>query len=231
MRVFVGFGYNARDSWIEEQVIPILRCVGFTVVHGKGMEGQVLHPEVMRRLDQSEAAIGFFTIRDGQGDADFTSHIWVRDELVYAVSQKIPVIPIRENDVKVPEGLLGNRQYIPLDQNDRLRCLHQLLLALGQQQSRRVRLDPSDDTLGANLWKWWKGRGQSRFVIQYRTRNPEGLESNFRSGRLEVFENAFYLNLLEVSNGTLVEVEGRLNDNLEFGSGWVSADAVQIIIR
>jgi hypothetical protein len=226
MRVFVGFGYNTRDGWIEEQVIPILQCVGFTVVHGKGMEGQLLQPEVMRRLDQSETAIGFFTIRDGQEDADFNSHIWVRDELIYAVSREKPIIPVRENGAKLPEGLFGNRQYIPLDQNDRLGCLYQLLQALGRRQSRRVRLDPSDDTLRAKLWKWRKANG----VIYYRSQNPEGLVSDFRLGRLEVINEGFYVNLVEVPAGAFVDVEGRLNDNVAFGSGWVSADEVRIKI-
>jgi hypothetical protein len=29
MKVFVGYGYNDRDSWIEEQVFPIFRGMGF----------------------------------------------------------------------------------------------------------------------------------------------------------------------------------------------------------
>src|SRR5215217_1723608 len=110
MRVFVGYGYNARDKWIEEHVFPVLECMGFTVVSGKDMHGEILQPEVEFRLDQSDAVVGFFTIREGQGDADFTSHIWVRDEMVHANAKGKPIIPIKEVDVKVPDGLLGNRQ-------------------------------------------------------------------------------------------------------------------------
>ena len=142
MRVFVGYGYNEQDKWIEEHVFPILRCVGFTVLHGKDLHGQILQPGVEKRLDQSDAVIAFFTIRQGQGDADFTSHIWVRDELVYAVAKNKPVIPVRENGVKLPDGLLGNRQYIQLDQKDRLACVTELLIALGQREIRRVRPEP-----------------------------------------------------------------------------------------
>jgi hypothetical protein len=227
MRVFVGYGYNERDQWIEEQVFPILRCVGFTVVHGKDMYGLELQPEVKRRLDQSDAAIGFFTIREGQGDADFTSHLWVRDEMVYAISKDKPVIPVKENGVKVPDGLLGNRQYIPLDQADRLACVAELLEALGQRKMRRVRLDPSEDALRANLWKW---RNQPGFGIRYRTQDAEGLESAFRDGRLELVDQGFYLNLTEIPSRAYIEVEGMLNGEVKFGSGWVSADAVQIKI-
>jgi hypothetical protein len=106
MRVFVGYGYNERDKWIEDRLFPILRCAGFAGRNGKGMEGKELHNEVKRRLEQSDAAIGFFTTREGQGEADFTSHIWVRDEMIYAISKQI--IPVREWGAKLPDGLLRN---------------------------------------------------------------------------------------------------------------------------
>jgi hypothetical protein len=224
MRVFVGYGYNERDKWIEDRVFPILRCVGFTIVHGKDMHGLQLEPEVTRRLDQSDAAIGFFTIREGQGDADFTSHIWVRDEMMYAIAKEKPIVVVRETGTRLPDGLLGNRQYVPLDQNDRLACVTELLDALGQRQILRVRLDPSDDSLRLNLWRW---RNPTGFAIRYRTKN-EGLDSDFRNGRLELVDQGFYLNLAEVPNKAMIEVEGVLNNETMFTSGWVSADAVQI---
>lgn len=108
MRVFVGFGYNARDHWIEEQVFPILQGTGFAVVHGKGMHGKELQPDVKARIEQSDVAIGFFTIREGQGEADFTSHVWVRDEMVHADARGKPIIPVMEDGVRVPDGLLAN---------------------------------------------------------------------------------------------------------------------------
>src|SRR5262245_24151545 len=132
MRVFVGYGYNERDAWIETHVFPILRASGFHVVDGRDLYGEELSDAVKRRLDRSDAAVGFLTIRDGQGDADFTSHMWVRDELSYALNvRKIPIIPVREVGVKVPDALLGNIAYVPLDQTDRLGCVAKVIAALG----------------------------------------------------------------------------------------------------
>jgi len=62
MKVFVGFGDNSRDHWIEEHFFPILRRMGFFVVDGKDMHGETLQPEVQSRIEQSDAAIGSFTI-------------------------------------------------------------------------------------------------------------------------------------------------------------------------
>ena len=41
-------------------------------------------------------------------------------------------------------------------------------------------------------------------------------------------DQGFYLNLTEIPSKAYIEVEGLLNGEVKFGSGWVSADAVQI---
>lgn len=227
MRVFVGYGYNASDSWIETQVFPILRCMGFTVVDGKDLHGQILQPEVQRRIEQSDAAIGFFTIRDGQGNAAFNSHMWVRDELVFADAKDKPIFPILEHGARVPDGLLGNRQYIPLAQEDRLACVAALVAALGRRNIRRLKLDPDTEQLSRNLRAW---RRQSDFLIRYRTQDEDGGESEFKEGRLELVDQGFFLNVSDVPERAYVEVEGILNGAAQFSSGWVSANAVQVTI-
>jgi hypothetical protein len=224
MRIFVGFGYNERDQWIETQVFPILRGMGFTVVDGKDLHGEVLNATVQARIDQSDAAVGFFTVREGQGGAEFNSHMWVKDELVYANAKGKPIIPVREEGVRVPDGLLGNRQYITLRQNDRLGCMAELAGALGRRNMRRLKLDPDTDQLRRDLARWRRTQG---FVLQYRTLT-DGLESNFREGRLELVDQAFYLNVADVPERAYLEVEGVLNGDTRFSSGWVSADAVQV---
>ncbi len=227
MKVFVGFGYNERDRWIEEQVYPVLEGMGFMVVDGKDMHGEVLHAEVQSRIDQSDAAVGFFTVRDGQGDADFNSHIWVRDEMVHANSKGKPIVPVKEEDARVPDGLLGNRQCIPLRQNDRLACVVELVRALGRRNMRRIRLEPEADQLRRDLNVWRRSQG---FAIRYRTQDANGLESDWRPGRLELVDQGFYLNVLDVPRRAYVEVDGLLNGMTEFSSGWVSADAVLVRI-
>jgi hypothetical protein len=225
MRVFVGFGYNVRDQWIEDQVFPILRCMGFTIMDGKDLHGEMLQPEVESRIRQSDAAIGFFTLRDGQDGAEFNSHLWVRDELVHAHAIGLPIIPVREDGVRVPDGLLGNRQYILLQQNDRLACVAELVGALGRRNMRRLMLDPDNDALRRSILQWRRAGG---FAIRYRTQDDQGLESRFMEGRLEMVNQGFFLNVTDVPRRALVEVEGVLNGAVQFGSGWVSADAIQV---
>lgn len=228
MRVFVGFGYNDRDSWIENQVFPILECMGFVVIDGKDMHGTSLQPEVKSRIDQSDAVVGFLTIRDPQSTGDFNSHLWVQNELVYGAAKGKPIIPVREENARVPDGLLGDIQYVPLHQNDRLGCVSELVRALGRRNIRRIKLEPEEDELRRELNRW---RMDQNFAIRYRTQDGiSGLESAFRPGRLEVFNYGFYLNVSDVPRRAYVEVEGVLNGQTRFSSGWASADAVSIKI-
>ena len=64
MKLFVGYGYNARDEWIEELVFPLIQSFDFEVESGKGLEGQSLSEQVKKRIEKSRAAIGFCTRRD-----------------------------------------------------------------------------------------------------------------------------------------------------------------------
>jgi hypothetical protein len=228
MRVFVGYGYNERDKWIEDHVFPVLECMGFVVVHGKDMHGQILQPEVDFRIDQSDAVVGFFTEREGQGTADFTSHIWVRDEILHALLKNKPVVLIREDTAKVPEGMIGNRQYIILRQNDRLACVAELVRALGRKNIRRIRLEPQSDELRQDLFRLQRTPG---FEIRYQTQDENGMESQYKQGRLEIFRQGFYLNAMDVPHNAYVAVEGVLGTEVKFISGWESADAVMVKIN
>lgn len=225
MTVFVSFGYNDRDEWIQRQVFPVLRGMGFNVTDGKDMHGQMLQPTVQGRIEQSDAAIGFFTLREGQGQAEFNSHVWVRDEIVYALAKGKPIIYIKEDGARVPDGLLGNRQSIPLRQDDRLACVVELVSALGRRDIRRLKLDPEGDDLRRSLQRWQRA---ASFSIQYRTRDEHGNESGRRQGRLEIVDQGFYLNVSDVPKKAYVEVEGFLDGASQFSSGWASADAVQV---
>lgn len=228
MRVFVGFGYNERDNWIKVHVFPILECMGFVVITGEDMHGELLQPEVKRRIDQSDAVVGFLTIRDQENKGEFNSHLWVQNELLWGNAREKPIVPIKEENVKVPDAMLGNIQYIMLRQDDRLACVSELARALGRRNIRRIRLEPEEDTLRKDINKW---KLDQTFVIRYRTQDGlNGVESDYRTGRLEVFNQGFYLNVSDVPQRAYLDIEGVLNGQTKFSSGCASADAVSIKI-
>jgi hypothetical protein len=68
MKIFVGFGYNDRDSWVPDFVFPLIRAFGCEVVTGEDMPAEVISDEVRRRVESADALIAFRT-RCGDPDA------------------------------------------------------------------------------------------------------------------------------------------------------------------
>ena len=48
MRVFIGYGYNDRDKWVEDHVFPLVTAFGCEVLHGKTVYGGEVSREVRR---------------------------------------------------------------------------------------------------------------------------------------------------------------------------------------
>lgn len=112
MKVFIGFGYNDNDKWIEDLVIPMVKALGCEVVTGEEMAGEILSVGVIERITEADACIGFLTKRGKVKNADgtFPTHRWVIEELATANQLKKPVYEIREKGVDPQKGIIGDRQ-------------------------------------------------------------------------------------------------------------------------
>ncbi len=129
MRIFVAYGFNDRDRWIPELVIPILKSLGAEVVTGEQLEGQVITAGVRARINESDALIGFLT-RRGEADAEgvYRTHDWVKQELGAAVGRDLPyVLEVRETRIDAQGGMLADRQYVTYDESQRDRFLVRLV--------------------------------------------------------------------------------------------------------
>jgi hypothetical protein len=156
MRVFIGYGYNTRDAWVEKYAIPLAKSFGCTAVHGRAVFGGPLPSEVVKLILSTDAMIGFTTRRDPAGTdvtgrEQFTTHPWVLQELSVALDQNppIPFVEVREEGVISPGGMIeaANTQRIDYREADRADCLLAIALALerfrGQVGVTTVRLGPA----------------------------------------------------------------------------------------
>jgi hypothetical protein len=134
MRIFVGYGYNERDRWIETHVVPLLVAFGCQVVHGKAVFGGALAAEVVKAIRTTDAMIGFTTRRDAVADGQFRTHDWVVHELLTAHAQdpQIPWVEVREHGVISPGGVLDavNAQRIHYREEERAACLVEIAQAI-----------------------------------------------------------------------------------------------------
>jgi len=134
MRIFLGYGYNERDKWIEEYALPLLAAFGCEVVLGKAVYGGALPDEVTKLIRTSDAVIGFTTRREAAEPGKYRTHDWVVQELLTAHSQdpRIPWVEIREDGVISPGGILdaADTQRIQYREEDRAECLVKIAQAL-----------------------------------------------------------------------------------------------------
>jgi hypothetical protein len=161
MRVFVGYGYNARDIWVETHVVPLVQAFGWDVVHGQAVFGGALPEEVLKLIRASDAMIGFTTRREAVAGNQFQTHPWVVQELTMAYSQdpRIPFVEVRESGVISPGGAIeaADFQRIDYDESDRATCLRDIARALQKFRDRTriitVRLRPASvvEQIGAVL--------------------------------------------------------------------------------
>ena len=156
MRVFIGYGYNERDKWVESYVVPLVVAFGCDVKHGKAVYGGALPDEVLKSIRSSDAMIGFTTRREpaGQNQAgqdQFSTHPWVIHELGAALNRdpRIPFVEVRESGVISPGGMIeaANQQRIEYQETDRALCLLQIAAALRRFREQTnvtlVRLRPA----------------------------------------------------------------------------------------
>lgn len=74
MRLFVGYGYHERDSWVDKLVFPLIHALGCDPVHAKVSYGDNLTAKVKETLLSCNAMVGFLTRRDPAGDNKWTTH-------------------------------------------------------------------------------------------------------------------------------------------------------------
>jgi hypothetical protein len=120
---------------IEDLVFRLIESFGDTVVSGKEIYGNRLDEGVRTQILASDALFGFTTRRDPGGTAGmFTTHQWVRDELVTAANAQplIPFVEVRETQVESQDGMPGNRARITYDEAQRDRCLVEIASAIGR---------------------------------------------------------------------------------------------------
>jgi hypothetical protein len=208
MRVFIGYGYHARDSWVEECVVPFVRAFGCEVVHGRAVFGGALPDEVIRAIRTADAMIGFTTRREPVGPGQFNTHPWVVQELVTAHGQapRIPFVEVREEGVVPPGGILDavNAQRIEYREADRVACLVEIAKSLQRFREETsvimVRLGPLSvvDQIIPLL-------DDASFVCRCRTLR-DGIESEPRVIPVFPIKGGLFVQLRGIAQGELVRI-------------------------
>lgn len=227
MKIFVGYGYDGRDKWIEDHVFDLIRAFGGEPVTGKEIPGQPLEEGVRQQIRDCDAMLAFTTRRKRIREGRYTTHRWVTDEIITAIDAGLSFVEVREVGVDNQAGMPGGRQYITYDATAKHECLVQIARALGKWQQQlpiKFQLRPEAVTQAIAPYI-----GKTGFHCRYRI-YKNGVESAAKE-----------VNVVRMKGGLFVQVPGlgalvAVQFSIEAGgkiwvSDYESVDAVSIELR
>ncbi|RJQ46103.1 MAG: hypothetical protein C4538_07360 [Nitrospiraceae bacterium] len=123
-------------------IYPIIKAFGDEVVTGEELPGEQITDEVIQKIADSDALIGFLT-RRGNPDAGgvWKTHRWVIEEITTAINNKKKIVEVRETGVDEQGGIVGDRQHIIYDESARDKCIVEIIKTIGKWHSiERIKL-------------------------------------------------------------------------------------------
>ena len=216
MKIFVGFGYNPRDSWVRELVFPIIEAFGDRVISGEEVYGEQITDAVRERIRTSHALIGFTTRRDPIDGGKWTTHRWVTDEISHGLASNVRVVEVREVGVDDQGGIVGDRQRISYDETQRDRLVVELVkvIAYWHREHTSVRLQLLPQTYANEIGSIYRRDG---FSCKYRLMTDEE-ESGPFPGLVRPYKGGLFMEATNIPRDALVQVELSYQ-----GTTWISA--------
>lgn len=229
MNIFVAYGYNPRDQWIKEMVVPLIRAFGSDEVTGEETyEGPNIPANVLTKIRRSDALIGFTTKRATQDNVVWQTHQWVVMELAAAFTLNKRVVEVREMGVDPQGGLTQGLQRIDYDANARDKCLVEIVKAIGawhQADTVKIQLLP-EGVANNDLRPLLDDPGLScKYVIK-----SGNFEDSPVDARIQGIKGGLFIDAPSVPKNALIQIKIRYGNRV-WSSDYESIDSYSIHLR
>ncbi|SRR6266446_8544840 len=228
MNVFVAYGYNQRDEWISEMVVPLVRAFGSDVVTGEETyDAPNIPASVLAKIHRSDALIGFTTRRATQDNVIWQTHQWVVMELAAAFALNKRVVEVREVGVDPQGGLTQGLQRISYDANARDKCLVEIVKAMGVwHQADTVKIQLLPEGVANNDLRPLLDQGLScKYIIK---------TGNFEDGpfdaKIQRIKGGLFIDTPSVPKDGLIQISIRFGNKV-WSSDYESIDSYGIHLR
>lgn len=228
MKIFVGYGFNERDQWVEDLVFPIIQAFGDDVITGKELQGEIITESVTQKIQQSNALIGFATRRDRINiEEKWTTHRWVIDEMATALTIGLPIIEVREKGVDDQGGIIGNRQRIDYEENKRDICMVDLVKTIGRwHEGSSIKLQLLPDEYAQEMYSLLR---DPRLRCAYKLL-VDGRESNDIPIKIFPIKGGLFVEAKNVPRQALIQVQVE-HQGTTWISDYESTDSIGIRLR
>ncbi len=207
---FLSCHFGDSDRELVRQVETLLESHGLRVITGEELGGGSLTPEVMGRIEKSDALVALMTKRSVPPDYGGT-HPWVVDEFKHAKSRSISAIALVAPGVSVA-GAYQDAERIEYDPHDGLKAFLKLSKTIGLWKSQagrllKVQLFPqllADQIAGAS--------GNAR--CEYCFYETDGTQGTWRSASAVPEGDGTYLYLKGVMEEVRIQVRVELSGQI-----------------
>lgn len=203
MKAFVSYAFNDANKWVAELVIPLAKALGFEVVTGQQIEGEVLIDAVDARLRGCAGCLAFTTRRNKRGDGTYETHPWVINELTKARTLGFKTVEVREDGVKIGDE---HEAYVRLKyteaQRDRMLIELANVLATWIIKPVRVQLLPPPDTKREFTGQVVKGDVKCSYSLQSR-----GQQVGKGEAIIQPFQAGFFIDIEIPREDVIVKLE------------------------
>ncbi len=227
MKIFVAYGYNERDKWIEELVFPILRAFGVDCETGEETYNGSISEIVKRKIQVCDALIAFTTKREPQNTESVTTHQWVKDELAIAVAHDKKIVEVREIGVDSQGGITSGYKKIKYDEKARDKCLVEIVKAVGDwKKNNLVRVQLLPEGIHNDLRPLLNDQGLScHFVIRTGSFNTEE-----KQAKIERITGGLFVYVPQLDSDSFIQISIRYGSQ-EWCSDYESLNSFGIHLR
>jgi len=108
LRCFLSYRFQPENELTALRVQQFLHLLDVIVLSGAGYEPRRITEKVLARLREPLDFVVVIISSDGQS-------MWTRDEIAWAITVGVPIIPLVEHGAKFEPGLFGDIEYIAYD--------------------------------------------------------------------------------------------------------------------
>jgi hypothetical protein len=230
MKVFIGFGYNDNDKWIDQLIIPLVEALGCEVLTGEEMQGERLSDGVIERISDSDACIGFLTKRGKEANQNgtFPTHRWVIEELTTALNKGKPIFEIREKGVDAQNGIIGDRQRLDFEDIPKVLLeVAKFVMKEKNKLSTKIFMLLPQEILTEIRPHLVNGDITCSYRFMYKTKYYDPEVAN-----LERFQGGYGVIIKKIPNeDALIEIKIKGPNRLSWSSGFVSVGLINVHIQ
>jgi hypothetical protein len=222
MRLFVSYAFNEANKWVEELIIPLAKSLGFEIVTGQRLEGEVLAEAVDARIRSCVGCVAFTTRRSPRADGSYETHPWVISEMTQARALKFKTVEVREVGVRIGDNAEAYA-HVTYKEGQRDRMLIDLagILASWVVRPVRIQLIPPQDRVNEFTGRVIRGDATCTFKL---TSGNQPIKSG--EATIQPIRGGFFVDIESPPKDAIVTLEvTKPNNNgawMSFGDGLIA---------